>query len=197
MNKNKKTNFLSRMPLTNLLILSAMAYVGSWSAKSYGADPGAPTAQTPQTPQITATVIQGPSIEINASAPIRADPDPFALPAHAPEFLVKMRGDLETTYSAQKTLIGRMMNYLATTDFDVKSPPLSVSVPSPEGETVSKGNYSDLLVQLEQLNRSIQMKEAEFIHEKEVYLAQGPSAVIQTASAHSTEASSVSFVQGK
>jgi hypothetical protein len=196
MNNYKKPNYFSRTSLTNMMIVSALAYVGPWSATSYGADQVVPSSQASKTPQLTGTMIQGPTTEINASAP-KADPDPFALPPHAPEFLVKLRGDLEKTYDVQKTLISQMMVYLATADFDVKSQSFLVSAPSAEGEAAIKGNYGDLLMRLEQLNTTIQMKEAEYIQEKEVYLAQGPSAVIQTASAHGTESSTVSFVQGK
>ncbi len=201
-NNNKKPNFLSRIPLTSILILGGTLFVSPWGASSYAADPGVPGVQGGQVAQAgpvsqapTAT-FQGTAIEINASAP-KPDPDPYALPPHAPESLVKLRGDLQKTYDAQKALVNQMLSYLATSDFDVKSPSIPASASPSEGGPAYMGNYGEILARLEQLNSVIQMTEAEFIHEKEVYLAQGNSAAIQTASAHGTESSSVSFVQGK
>lgn len=166
-----------------------LSFVHLGAPRVYAGDQ-APVQNQTEVQQTTPTAtIQAAPIEINASAP-KPDPDPYALPSHAPEYLVKMRSDLEKSYGEHRILANQMLDFLASTQFDIKSPS------GAQGPSASV-TYGGLLRKLESLNTKIQESEVEFIHEKQVFLAHGSNDSVHTAAAVGADQSQIKVVQAK
>lgn len=124
-----------------------------------------------------AATIQAAPIEVKASAP-QADPDPYALPPHAPPHLVKLRTEMDRRYGDYRSLLSKLLKDFEGRDLEAengKIPRGSV----PEGvsklvaEEKNESKEINLMKQIETLIRQIEMSEAEFLQEKDVFLTHG------------------------
>lgn len=160
------------------------------------ATPGSETAQT-----VVSTTIQAAPIEINASAP-KADPDPYALPPNAPESLVKLRSEMDKITQDYQRLTGLLLKGLETKDPEKFGPPNdqgelfngegaesfsgvtpASTLASPRGGPALKGDptQEELIKRLEALTQQIEMSQAEFFQEKEVFLTHGQGQPINSS----------------
>jgi len=173
--------------------ISGLALIGTLAlAQAAHGEPTGTQVSTlrPTVPGVEAsTTIQAAPIEVNASAP-KPDPDPYALPPNAPESLVKLRKDIEKFSTDYQKLTAILLQGLESKNFDkldtgethvelVKGAPTGAPSVNPAGlssvRTPLQGELTqdELIKNLETVTGLIEMSQAEFLQEKEVFLTHG------------------------